>query len=140
VLGGVPRHQLDSLAVIAENAPEPARTTVPVHADCYWDNWLADGDTLTALLDFEWARFGDPLDDWFFLVKFSGPHMPAVLDLVADATSIPKDVLRTEFETRSAMFLVSDLRIALEHNPKMAAGNIRDLEELIVGRYWWSKR
>jgi hypothetical protein len=42
---------------------------------------------VTALLDFEWARFGEPADDWFFLARFSGPHMEAVLDVIARATA-----------------------------------------------------
>ncbi|GAA3431171.1 phosphotransferase family protein [Kutzneria kofuensis] len=133
----VPRHLLDGLTAIAKDAPPRAKTTVPVHADCHWDNWLVDGDAVTALLDFEWARFGEPLDDWVFVIRFSGPHMVDVLDLVAEATALSKDVLRRECELREANFLAADLRIALETNPKMAAGNIRDLEEIIVGRYWW---
>ena len=61
-------------------SPRAARTDVPVHADCYWENWLASDGDLTALLDFEWARFGDPLDDYVFLVSFSGEHEAAVID------------------------------------------------------------
>jgi hypothetical protein len=140
VLGNVPRHLLDGLAAIAKDAPEQAQTTVPVHADCFWGNWLADGDTLTALLDFEWARFGEPMDDWFFLIRFSGPHLADVLDLVADATATPKAVLSAGCELREANFLATDLRVALERNPKMAAGNIRDLEQLFADRHWWSSR
>jgi aminoglycoside phosphotransferase (APT) family kinase protein len=132
----VPQHLVDGLNAIAKDAPERAKTTVPVHADCFWDNWLANGDTVTALLDFEWARFGDPMDDWFFLIRFSGPHLAGVLDLVAETTSTPKDVLRTECAAREAHFLAYDLRYALEQEPAMVAGRLRDLEELIVGRHW----
>lgn len=138
VKDAVPRHVLDGLNAIAENAPARAMTTVPVHADCFWDNWLADGDAVTALLDFEWARFGEPLDDWFFLVRFSGRHATDMLDLVADRTALPKDVLRAGCELREANFVVSDLRIALAEEPEAVADQLRQLEELIVGRYWWS--
>ncbi|MFE2756356.1 phosphotransferase [Actinosynnema sp. NPDC059335] len=63
--GLVPRRVVTGLSSIADHAPERADADVPVHGDCDWDNWLADGDTVTALLDFEWARFGEPVDDWF---------------------------------------------------------------------------
>jgi thiamine kinase-like enzyme len=59
----MPRHLLDGLTAIAERAPLRARSVVPVHADCHWGNWLACDQSVTALLDFEWARFGEPADD-----------------------------------------------------------------------------
>jgi len=49
---------------------------VPVHADCHWGNWLVHERTVTALLDFEWARFGEPADDWLFLAGFSRTCRP----------------------------------------------------------------
>lgn len=39
--GIVAHHLLDGLIAIAERAPLGARMDVPVHADCHWDNWLA---------------------------------------------------------------------------------------------------
>lgn len=77
--GGQP---LDGLTAIAETAPAHTDALVPVHADCHWGNWLARDGELTALLDFEWARFGEPMDDWFFLIADSGVHTPAVLRTV----------------------------------------------------------
>jgi hypothetical protein len=59
--GFVPAHLLEGLAAIAERAPVDARAVVPVHADCHWANWLACDGRVTALLDFEWARFGEPI-------------------------------------------------------------------------------
>lgn len=138
--GTIPGRLLDGLMAIAERAPLHARTVVPVHADCHWDNWLAHDRSVTALLDFEWARFGEPVDDWFFLARFSGPHMETVLDVIAGATTTSLETLRAECEVREATYLASDLRIALEHPDaytQMAAGRLRALEELIVGRYWW---
>jgi hypothetical protein len=131
---------LDGLRAIAERAPRRARTVVPVHADCHWGNWLACDRRVTALLDFEWARFGEPADDWFFLVRFSGPHMEAVLDVIARATTTPGETLRAECEVREASHLASDLRFALDRSgppARMAAVRLRALEELVVGRYWW---
>ncbi|MDQ3579540.1 MAG: aminoglycoside phosphotransferase family protein [Actinomycetota bacterium] len=138
--GIIPRHVLDGLTAIAERAPLRARTVVPVHADCHWGNWLAHDGSVTALLDFEWARFGDPIDDWVFLARFSGPHLETVLDVIAHATATAPEALRAECEVREAAYLASDLRIALEHpddSAQPAIGNLRDLDELISGRLWW---
>ena len=136
----VSRPLLDGLKEIAERTPSPARAVVPVHADCHWGNWLASGQSVTALLDFEWARFGEPADDWFFLARFSGPHLPAVLDVIARATATSADTLRAQCEVREASYLASDLRVALNRPgapAPMAAARLRGLEELISGRHWW---
>jgi aminoglycoside phosphotransferase (APT) family kinase protein len=138
--GIVSRHLLDGLTAIAERAPLHARAVVPVHADCHWGNWLAYDRSVTALLDFEWARFGEPADDWFFLARFSGPHMETVLDVIARATTTSLETLRAQCEVRDAAYLASDLRAALDHpgaRAPMAADRLRGLEELIDGRYWW---
>lgn len=138
--GVVPGHLLDGLTAIVERAPLHARAVVPVHADCHWGNWLVCDRGVTALLDFEWARMGEPVDDWFFLARFSGPHRETVLDVVSDATMTCPESLRADCEVREASYLASDLRVALEHSDapeRMAAGILRDLEELVVGRYWW---
>ena len=135
--GILPRHLLDGLTAIAERAPRHAQTVVPVHADCHWGNWLTCGRSVTALLDFEWARFGEPADDWFFLARFSGPHTETVLDVIARATTTSPETLRAQCEAREASHLASDLRAALQHpdSPaRTAADRLRALEELIVGR------
>lgn len=135
--GTVPERLLEGLAEIADRAPREARTTVPVHADCHWDNWLADGGTVTALLDFEWARLGEPLDDWYFLIRFSGPHAAAVLDVVTATTGLAEDVLRAECEVREASFLASDIRLTLADDPRAGVGTVDRLVELVDQRYWW---
>ncbi|KHD73513.1 hypothetical protein MB27_33695 [Actinoplanes utahensis] len=117
IAAALPAPVADGLRAIAETAPPQVTTTVPVHADCHWDNWLAADGTVTALLDFEWARFGDPLDDWFFLISGSGPHRAAVLDVVAAETGIAADVLRAECEARHVAHLAADIRLALADPP-----------------------
>ncbi|MCL7456842.1 GNAT family N-acetyltransferase [Micromonospora sp. MSM11] len=138
--GIVARRVLDGLAALAQDAPSLARADVPVHADCHWGNWLARDRRVTALLDFEWARLGEPMDDWFFLIRFSGPHREAVLDVVAGATETSPATLRQECEVREASCLTSDLRVALQRPAtpaRVVAENVRDLEELVVDRPWW---
>jgi hypothetical protein len=96
---------------------------------------------VTALLDFEWARFGEPADDWFFLIRFSGPHAEIVLNVIAEATGTPRETLRAQCEVREAAHLASDLRSGLERpgsRAKMMADRLRALDELVVGHYWWS--
>jgi hypothetical protein len=131
---------LSGLTAIAANAPDHARTTVPVHADCHWGNWLASGDRLTALLDFEWARFGEPADDWFFVISLSGPHRDTVLDVVARETSTAPGELRARCEVRHAAYLASDILLALtsprDVPPRLLADRLTGLEELVVERPW----
>jgi hypothetical protein len=133
--GIVPRHLLDGLTAIAERAPLYARAVIPVHAGCHWGNWPASDRSVTALLDFEWARFGEAADDWFFLTRFSGPHMETVLDVIARATTISPEALRAECEVRDAPYLASDLRAVFKHpdaRAPLAADRLRGLEELIT--------
>ncbi|WP_169792432.1 phosphotransferase family protein [Actinoplanes rectilineatus] len=111
--GRVPTWQTGVLQRIAQEAPVASPVTVPVHADCHWGNWLADGGRLTALLDFEWARFGDPLDDWFFLIGGPGPHQDAARDVVARETGIAPDVLAAQCEVRHAAYLVADILLGV---------------------------
>ncbi|MEU7908927.1 phosphotransferase [Actinoplanes sp. NPDC049118] len=136
----VPRTLLDGLAAIAEIAPPRARTVVPVHADCHWGNWLAIAGGVTALLDFEWARLGEPVDDWFFVIADAGEHLETVLDVIARETATPPELLRAECELREAAFLTSDILVALgdpDTHARMAAARLRRLGEVIAGRAWW---
>lgn len=137
--GVVPAHLIKGLKEIAERAPDRVEAAVPVHGDCDWANWLAHGDTVTALLDFELARLAEPTEDWFFLIRFSGPHMTAVLDVVTGHTAIREDELRAACEVREANYVTSDVPRRLEGR-NAGVGSIADLAELIDGRYWWSGR
>lgn len=137
----VPSVLLDGLTVTAERAPAYARSIVPVHADSHWGNWLAVDGRVTALLDFEWARFGEPVDDWFFVLASSGIHRDTVLDVVARETATGPEALRSECEVRHATYLASDVLLALTHPDDVPARlltqRLRQLEQVIVERYWW---
>jgi hypothetical protein len=138
--GFIPRRLLNGLTEVAKRAPTRARVDIPIHADCHWGNWLAKDRTVTALLDFEWARFGEPVDDWFFLARFSGPHVGSVLDVITHATETSSETLRAGCEIREATHITSDLCIALEHpgvRERMAVERLHGLEELITEHYWW---
>jgi hypothetical protein len=47
---------------LAEHAPE-SDATVLCHGDAGAGNFMFDGDRVTALVDWEFAHFGDPMDD-----------------------------------------------------------------------------
>ena len=137
--GIVPARVIEGLEEIAGRAPEQVAAAVPVHGDCDWENWLADGDTVTALLDFESARLAEPVDDWFFLIRFSGPHMGAVLDVVAEHTAIPAEELRAACEVREASYVTSDVRLGLQ-GFDVGVGSVGDLVELVDDRPWWRRQ
>ncbi|SDT58846.1 phosphotransferase [Actinoplanes derwentensis] len=130
---------LDGLARIAEGAPLHVDTVVPVHADSHWGNWLAEGDQVTTLLDFEWARFGVPMDDWFFVIGTSGPHRETVLDVVAGETGIPAELIRYECEVRHAAHLASDIFQALTGGDQagLLRARLKGLADIVVERLWW---
>jgi hypothetical protein len=134
--GAVPTYLVRGLKEIAARAPEWLQRAVPVHGDCDWENWLAEGDTITALLDFESARLAEPTDDWYFLIRYSGPDMTAALDVVTEHTAIPEDDLRAACELRQANYVVSDLRRRLQ-GFNVGIGNVSHLVEIIDDRYWW---
>lgn len=135
----IPRTLINGLATIAQNAPEYVASDNPVHADCDWGNWLADDQNVTALLDFERARFGAPADDWVLLAATSGPHIALVLDIIAERTTRSAESLRAACEVRDAAFLAEDLRQALElpARPPWMARRLRELEGLVIGQRWW---
>ena len=134
---------LAGLASIAASAPTTVAPTVPVHADCYWANWLVHDGDVTALLDFEWARFGEPADDWMFLARFSGEHMPSVLALIATETGTDLDQLRAAGEIREVSHVLADLVPALrvlDTNPRarpVADELSGELDALVTNRIWW---
>jgi hypothetical protein len=131
---------LDGLTAIADNAPSHAGAAVPVHADCHWGNWLARDGRLTALLDFEWARFGEPVDDWFFLITLSGTHLETVLQVIARETTTSAETLRAECEVRHTAYLASDILLALtdpDTPTRRLAQRLSGLEQVIDGRLWW---
>lgn len=135
----LPRRLTDGLIAIAHSGPEHVQADVPVHADCDWGNWLAHERTITALLDFERARFGEPADDWVLLALTSRHHIDIVLDAIVTTTTTDPQALRAACELRHSAFLAEDIRFALERpqTPPWLGQRIRGLEEVVIGRAWW---
>ena len=66
-LGGGPRLAIEyTLAWLARNAPREWRVAL-CHCDLRTGNYLVEGESLTAILDWEFAAWSDPIEDlgWF---------------------------------------------------------------------------
>ena len=116
-----------ALDALRAGAPRAARTVL-VHADFKPGNLLLDGDRVVALLDWELAHLGDPLEDlgWVTQPLRAGEHTIEgrweAADLVAHyeevtGTSVDRAALRwwVTFSTfKTAVMQVSGLRSFLE--------------------------
>jgi ATP/maltotriose-dependent transcriptional regulator MalT len=92
-----------SLALLGRLAPTAVARTVVCHGDAGPGNFVADRGRVTALLDWEFAHLGDPMDDlawWVFrghdMAGGLGPLGPQ-LRRWSDATGLPVEVRSIEF-------------------------------------------
>jgi aminoglycoside phosphotransferase (APT) family kinase protein len=87
---------VDHLVAHSASVLEPFDGTTLVHGDLTFENMLWDGEQLTALLDFEWARPGPPDLDLDVLLRFVAyPFLHVAADyehltLAADYAPIPR--------------------------------------------------
>jgi aminoglycoside phosphotransferase (APT) family kinase protein len=116
-----------ALVVLRDSAPEPDRTVL-VHADFKPGNILLEGDHVSALLDWELAHLGDPLEDlgWVTQPLRAGEHTITGVweadDLIAhyeraSGTVVDRRALRWwhAFSTfKTAVMQVSGLRSFVE--------------------------
>lgn len=116
-----------ALAVLADRPPR-STGTVLVHADFKPGNILLDGDRVTALLDWELAHLGDPLEDlgWVTQPLRAGEHTIEgaweAADLVAHyerttGTAVDRTALSwwvTFSSVKTAIMQVSGLRAFLD--------------------------
>lgn len=56
---------------LESNAPDGDRLSV-VHGDAGPDNFVHDGQRVTAITDWEFGHLGDPLEDWVFCIQMRG--------------------------------------------------------------------
>jgi aminoglycoside phosphotransferase (APT) family kinase protein len=90
------------LAWLAAHPPAEATRTSLCHGDAGPLNFLYDGDTVTALLDWEFAHVGDPLDDlaWVSVRNHmlrAGFDIPSVFAAWRETTGCELDPSRLEF-------------------------------------------
>jgi aminoglycoside phosphotransferase (APT) family kinase protein len=113
-----------AFAWLARNAPE-SRDTVLCHGDVGPGNFLHDGARVTALLDWEFAHLGDPMDDLGWLA-FRGHHVNADAGSFAEQlarwsrrTHLPVDPARVAYYRAFVMlrWLVS-CQAALDNGAK----------------------
>ena len=80
------------------NLPDPPEAPVLVHGDAGPGNFLFEGDRMTALLDWELAHVGDPMEDlaWFSMraVMEPVPDFPARIRAYEAAAGRPVDTGR----------------------------------------------
>jgi aminoglycoside phosphotransferase (APT) family kinase protein len=86
---------------LTQNLPKPAGRPVLVHGDAGPGNFLFDKGRLTALLDWELAHLGDPMEDlaWFSMraVMEPVPDFPARLQDYERAAGVPVDLSRIRY-------------------------------------------
>jgi aminoglycoside phosphotransferase (APT) family kinase protein len=113
-----------ALGWLERNAPE-SPATVLCHGDVGPGNFLHDGTRVTALLDWEFAHLGDPMDDLGWLA-FRGHHMSAdagdlsqQLARWSQRTNLPVDPARVAYYRAFVMlrWLVS-CQAALDNGAK----------------------
>lgn len=124
------------------HAPDSTRTCL-VHNDCRTGNYMVDGAGLTAILDWEFAGWGDPMADlgWFCAEcwRFGRP------DLEAGGIAPRQDFYRGYLEGGGRIDeaavryweTMAHLRwaaIALEQGERHSSGRQRSLELALTGR------
>jgi aminoglycoside phosphotransferase (APT) family kinase protein len=126
-----------------ERAPHAEPVTL-VHRDYRTGNYLVDSGGLAATLDWEFAGWGNPLEDigWFFAPcwRFNAPHRVAggIADAAPflDAYNAVAGTHYTEADTRDWQAL-AQLRwavIALQQCERHLGGSERSLELALTGR------
>ena len=132
-----------------EHRPAPPERIVVVHGDFRPANVLVEGGHVTALLDWEFAHLGDPVEDlgWYTAPIYAGEHLiPDRWDrddflaryrgrLGDGATDVAPD--RLHFWQVLAMFKLGAIALAgiaafLEGDTDRAAGPVSDLLRSIV--------
>jgi aminoglycoside phosphotransferase (APT) family kinase protein len=94
---------LEAFAIdwLRRHVPDGHVATTLVHGDAGVGNFLFSGDRVTAVLDWEWAHLGDPMEDLAALnihaSFFPSGSMPAILDGYVTAGGVPVDLDRIRF-------------------------------------------
>jgi aminoglycoside phosphotransferase (APT) family kinase protein len=125
------------------NAPVQEETTF-IHRDYRTGNYLVDNGRLAGVLDWEFAAFGNPLEDvgWIFAKcwRFAGRHLPAAG--IAEAADFLAPYQRESGRTVTAEALVywqvmAHVRwamIALQQAQRHLSGSEPSLELALTGR------
>ena len=125
------------------NAPHDEETTF-IHRDYRTGNYLVHEGGLAAVLDWEFAAFGNPLEDvgWIFAKcwRFAGKHLPCGGIADADDFLVPYQRAAGRTVTREALVywqVMAHVRwsvIALQQAQRHLSGVERSLELALTGR------
>lgn len=65
----------EPLCWMRENIPAVPHNVL-LHGDCKLSNYMFDGDIVSGVLDWEWARIGDPMNDLAWALPKPGTSLP----------------------------------------------------------------
>ncbi len=81
-----------------EHAPTSVARTVLVQGDTGPGNFVFDGETVTGIVDWEFAHLGDPMDDWAWIDMRAIPEeIPALQEQYTASTGIAIDPARIAY-------------------------------------------
>jgi aminoglycoside phosphotransferase (APT) family kinase protein len=85
-------------AWLRAHPPTSVGRTVLVQGDTGPGNFLFDGDSVTGIVDWEFAHLGDPMDDWAWMdMRAVGEDMTQLHERYRDATGIAIDPDRVRY-------------------------------------------
>jgi aminoglycoside phosphotransferase (APT) family kinase protein len=114
---------------LRENVPSGAIPIVLVHGDAGPGNFLFDGDEITAIIDWEFAHLGDPMEDiaWLSLrcAQEPFPEFPSRLRQYEQRSGYAIDVSRVKFHRVFAELrvLIIRHRAVADMSPNGDVGN-----------------
>ena len=86
---------------LRDHAPDRLDRLTLVHGDAGTPNFLFDGEDITGIIDWEWARFGDPMEDLgnatLHAVFHPSGDWPTLLAHYERTSGIPVDVGRVSY-------------------------------------------
>lgn len=111
---------------LRERAPDHIDRVTLVHGDAGTPNFLYDGGDITGIIDWEWARIGDPMEDLgnaaLHAVFHPSGDWPALLSHYERSSGIPVDDDRVEYwrahmAVRSVVALHTATAVWSAHDP-----------------------
>jgi aminoglycoside phosphotransferase (APT) family kinase protein len=125
-----------SIDWLGEHAPAEVDRTALCHGDAGVGNFLHDGTRVTALLDWEFAHLGDPLDDVAWVLVRShvtgGAPLRAGLGRWSEQSGLPLDAQRIAYYQALVLLRMAiSCEIALSNRSKSATMNTATYEILL---------
>jgi aminoglycoside phosphotransferase (APT) family kinase protein len=127
-VGGLTVEPLATFGIhwLRNHVPHEVDRVSVLHGDAGVGNFLYEGDTVTGVLDWEWAHLGDPMEDLGSMCMHAGFHpagrIPGVLAHYEQHSGIPVDVGKVKYYcahlyVRSVIALAALTAFLDPHNP-----------------------